>query len=352
MNKLVRIPSTTFMGFTLKIKIFVAIIFVLILFNILYNSFGVRMNSRDVQRISKELKKESFGVVKFQKIDINNMALGNALSVYYFNIIIATLNQDDFTANESEKDLLKHLPKFISFDDLRFYYNELIANNINIDVFTELYNTDNGNTTTGINWWESTEKTKETINFIMKPLINRIFDKALIASNVKKTVSMPVIHFRCADTPFSKHSAYHLQKYYYFKDALAMINTKTNKTYNSVILLSCSSHNSDENNKKTCGSYTDYLKQYIESINYKVDVNCSDEIEDFATIFYAPGVISTSSSFSFMSGFFGNGIFIGINQDEENHCMNCNDWLYKGYNLSHSFVSDYNNVDDVRKLLL
>ena len=52
----------------------------------------------------------------------------------------------------------------------------------------------------------------------MKDLIHKILDETLIKSNLKKQIDYPVIHFRCADTPFARHSKYHFQKYIMIKE--------------------------------------------------------------------------------------------------------------------------------------
>jgi len=288
----------------------------------------------------------------FELYNINSVNLGNALSVYYFNIILSTLKQEDFAVHDSDKDFLKYLPKKIKYNILAKYYTQLQDANITLELFTKLYDTD-GNSNTGINFWNMTDTTKEKIHFIMKPFIHKLFDDALQKSGLQESVNVPVIHFRCADTPFSKHPEYLFQKYSYFKDALNDINKKSNLSYDSVILLSCSSHNSSEQYKKACSKYTGYLSKYLKSIQYDVDVQCSSELADFSTMFYAPAVISTSSSYSFMAGFFGKGIFINTTQfnGDIEQCLDCGDWLYKGYNVKHELVNDYHDTENVYSLL-
>jgi hypothetical protein len=51
----------------------------------------------------------------------------------------------------------------------------------------------------------------------MKPLINKILDETFQKCGLKKDVYNPIIHFRCADTPFIKGNGYHLQYYSFFK---------------------------------------------------------------------------------------------------------------------------------------
>jgi 7-cyano-7-deazaguanine synthase in queuosine biosynthesis len=98
------------------------------------------------------------------------------------------------------------------------------------------------------------------------------------------------------------------------------------------------------------------LVNYLESLGYEVIEKCQSVNEDFATIFYAPGIISTISSFSFMAGYFSDGVFISsmynetgsmYNKKEDVHCNECGDWYLKGYSLKHSQVDDYHETEKV-----
>ncbi len=118
-----------------------------------------------------------------------------------------------------------------------------------------------------------------------------------------------------------------------------------------------SSHKSINKNKECCSFYVDQLKLYLESFNYKIIIECNDINTDFALMFYAPAVISNGSSMSFMSGFFGNGIFIseghfreidGKIEKNNNH----GDWLVEGYSILHKDVKNYYDKEEVLKLLL
>lgn len=166
-----------------------------------------------------------------------------------------------------------------------------------------------------------------------------------------KNVLYPVIHFRCADTPFIRHPRYHFQKYEFYKTALNKIKNDKNISYDKVILLSCTSHNSNDKNKTCCNTYSNSLSSYLKYINYNSIIECKTYVEDFATLFYAPAVISIGSSYSFMSGFFGNGIFISGGHleeiDDTHKCTSCDDWLLTNYDIKHKNIDDYYDTYNV-----
>jgi fructose-specific component phosphotransferase system IIB-like protein len=84
-------------------------------------------------------------------------------------------------------------------------------------------------------------------------------------------------------------------------------------------------------------------------------VQCGSNIEDFAKLFYAPLVISNGSSFAFMSGFFGKGVFVSTaHQSEMNPdviCENCKEWAIPNYNILHKDVEDYYDTGSTLSLL-
>jgi hypothetical protein len=201
--------------------------------------------------------------------------------------------------------------------------------------------------------WECINVKKEIFWKCMKPLINKLFNETFIKNNLVKNASNPIIHFRCADTPFATQYPYHFQKYKFFKDALDDIK-KTINTNNKVTLLYNNKHNSNDIKMKSCDIYVNELKKYLINIGYDVSIESTNPIDDFTLMFYAPAVISTFSSFSFMSGFFGMGKFISAGHIYENNnleCNNCGNWLYKGYDLLHKDVKDYYDTDTVIKQL-
>ena len=137
----------------------------------------------------------------------------------------------------------------------------------------------------------------------------------------------------------------------FFKEALNQISNKLNKIYDHVDIMSYNTHNSFKENMISCKKYADSLQDYLNEIGYNSNIICNSNIDDFATLFYAPAVISTSSSFSFMSGFFGHGILISTEHEERKKCDLCDDFILYGYNLKHEFVNDYYDTDNVISIL-
>jgi hypothetical protein len=198
-------------------------------------------------------------------------------------------------------------------------------------------------------YWQVINNRREKFWLIMKPLMNQIIDDTLKKSGLYKKVQYPVIHFRCSDIPFIKHMQYKLQKYTFYRDSLEEIKRKSGINYDTVILLTNTDHRSNIKNKEACKIYLNGIKNYIESIGYKVIIQSKSKEEDFATLFYAPAVISPGSSFSFMSGFFNNSIF--ISEGHMSICNNCGKWLVRGYSIEHKKVNNYYDTTDVIKLL-
>ena len=273
----------------------------------------------------------------------NKVDIGNFLSTYYRSLVLSILEQRDFTYIIPNKPFINKLPSNIPFrQDL---FMELSQLGITATEFKKTY-------PSGMSFWFVKDKLQQDIGYIMKPLLHSLLDTALSSENLHGSAN-PVIHFRCADTPFIRDKHYHFQKYSFFKDALE--NNRANK---SITLLSCSTHKADQQKQESCKSYTDHLQEYLQSIGYTATVQCNTPEQDFATIFYSPLVISTGSSFSFMSGFFGSGQFISTLHEEEYNkkefstCTDCDIWMYKGYNIPHSSVNDYHNIDQVKQLLM
>lgn len=265
----------------------------------------------------------------YENVSIN---IGNVLADYYYKYFISILKKEDFIY-ENKEQFINLFPKFLLFNEEIF--NNLNENNIKYE---------NYKNHESVAFWISNKKELQLIHNIMKPYINKIFNDTFIKNNLQKEVNYPVIHFRCADTPFSLHRQYYFQKYTFFKTAL---NNLSN--FDKIIILSCNTHYSNDKNKISCNKYVDLLKQAL--IDYNPIIECGTNVDDFISMFYAPAVISTQSSYSFMSGFFGNGIYIQPNFMESNkECDECES-MYKGYNIPHSIVNDYHNIDQVYSIL-
>ncbi|NDB84819.1 MAG: hypothetical protein EB127_19240 [Alphaproteobacteria bacterium] len=58
-------------------------------------------------------------------------------------------------------------------------------------------------------------------------------------------------------------------------------------------------------------------------------------------------VITTGSSFAFMSGFFGNGVYISADFHKDSKCSDCH-WMTAKYNINHEDVKSYYDIDEMR----
>jgi hypothetical protein len=288
------------------------------------------------------IKKTYNSIESIENISVN---IGNYLSVYFSKFAISIINKKDFVYEDSNEEFIKNLPKKI-----KYKYEEtraqLLKNNIDNDYF-ENVETDSAGT------WHMKDKKTEKLWNIMKPLIQNIMDDVFLKSNLVKHIDYPVIHFRCADTPFIKHKHYHFQKYKFYKDSLDYISSKTNKTYDTVIIVYSNTHNSSKNDREKCDIYANSMSEYLKTIGYKSIIQNESNLDDFATLYYAPAVISPGSSYSFMSGFFGKGLFVsgGHQSEGELEISGIGDWLFKGYNVMHSEIKDYQDTDGVIKIL-
>ena len=287
-----------------------------------------------------------FFIEKFNNINVN---IGNYLVLYFYQMGKTFLSGNDFYYVKKNVEFIKNLPSYVPLNIK--IYEELIENKFTV---AELVAEEKEIITVAM--WTIINKRREKFWLIMKPLINEILEFALTSSNLKKKVEYPVIHFRCSDTPFIKNGYYFFQKYKFFTDALSEIKKKNEIDYKKVILLSCNFHKSNDKNSDSCNIYAESLKEYLEKNGYETIVQCETNIEDFATIFYAPAIISTCSSFSFIAGFFSNGIFISeghynCNDDNSKKCIDCGDWLKYGYSVPHKDIKDYYDTYNVIEIL-
>jgi hypothetical protein len=271
--------------------------------------------------------------------------LGNYLSCYFFNMGQAFLNGKNFKTDIPYSNVFtNYLPTDVKFD--QSVQQKMISVGITNESIQEDLNQLGG-------WcwsaWIVMTKQMDTFWTIMKPTINRILKDAFQKANLEKTVDAPVIHYRCSDSPINKLEYYHFQKYDFFKDSLEKIQDKTKTKYNKVYVCYCNSHGAPIENQESCDKYFKYLIHYLESLGYEVVIKCQSVSDDFATMFYAPGLISTSSSFSFFAGYFSDGVFITSIYDEpkDRVCKDCADWSNSGYTLKHSEVDDYHDTDTV-----
>lgn len=259
-------------------------------------------------------------------------AIGNILSKYFYEMGLAWHKKEDYKCawiNDFVNDFYKALPSQVPYPT---------------GLEVPEYNSHTG--WEGVSAWTVDSEEGKLFWETMRPYVHKIIDEALIKSDLKIDQKVPVIHFRCSDVPFNRIGSYHLVKYQFYKDGL--------KGYKEVDLLSCHSHLSNEKNSNACKEYVRLLSEELSPM--KVNVKCGHYFEDFASMFYAPLVLSTGSSMSFMAGFFGHGKFLTAGhmfdgeKDNSPSCTICSH--PPSINLLHKEVEDYYDIPSVHKLLL
>jgi len=275
-----------------------------------------------------------------------NINIGNHLTNYFCNLGLCILEKKDFHMNmNSNINFIKYFPSNIPYD-FDNIHEELVKKGVKISdlkknrCFTLWFIYDD----TVMNFW-----------MCMKDLIHNMIDNALRKSDLYMEVKEPLIHFRCADAPFVKNIQYHFVKYEFYKNALEKIYEKSPSHNKKVVILSCNTHRSNDKMKDSCIKYTDYLVDYLKDNGYEPDLQCDTNLNDFARMFYAPGVISIGSSYSFLAGFFGSGNFISsehvMEHEKERKCTICDSWMLEG-RVKHKDIPDYYDYETVNEILL
>lgn len=311
----------------LKYKYFWVILFVFLLISVLFLSYSHTIP-------------ENFENIK---VDI-----GNFICVYFYNMSLAFIDGKDYYEDVPDQDFIKYLPKNVPLDkELR----QMLLDN----QFTKEELEKEGKLIGIAGTWVIRNNRRGLYWKVMKPFIHEKLENAFIQSGLKddainETKNAICIHFRCSDVPFVRYGGYFLQKYSYFKECLDQVS---HLNYKKIKLISCQFHNSSEENRTACDKYLSSLVEHLSSLGYTVEMQCKSNVEDFASLFYAPVVISTGGSYSFMSGFFGHGIFLSEGhglKDDETKCTDC-EWLKNGYSLKHEDVKDYYDTDNVISIL-
>jgi hypothetical protein len=279
----------------------------------------------------------------YENISVN---VGNELCSYFYKLGKCILEKKTFNIEPSKYKgvaFFEHLPTSLpyTYDSI---YNDLSTYDITNDNFSDKIGD------CEVCAWEIVNNHRHYFWKCLKPLIHTIMNDAFEKSELVKNVPYPIIHFRCADTPFIKQNGYNLQRYAFFKEALEKIQAEQFMDVNSIYLMSCSTHMSNKEQQQSCVKYSESLSDYLNSIGYKCKTICNSNIDDFAMLFYAPAVISTSSSYSFMGGFFSNGIFMS-SENSNGKCDSCSDWMLYGFNLQHEHVDNYVDYNSVIPLL-
>lgn len=275
--------------------------------------------------------------IQFKTIENYPHSVGNMLISYFYRLGLCIYNNENFIDNLKilRKSIFREIPDVIEYVN---YIN--LLDNINIEKVIC------GNPSPESSWL-TTNNDKYKFWKQMKPIVNQILNDVLVKNNLVKNIKYPVIHFRCSDVPYIKHPCYHFQRYSFFIDSLNELKYK-GINVEKVNLMYSFEHNGI--NKEESKKYLYSLINCLEENGFKIIIiDTQSNLDDFAILFNAPAVISTCSSFSFVSGFFGNGIFITEEHFRErilNSTCDAKEFK-KGYTLKHSDVIDYKDTEKV-----
>lgn len=175
--------------------------------------------------------------------------------------------------------------------------------------------------------------------------------RTLYQHNIKDPgVVVPVVHFRCSDSPFNKHRQYHLTKATTVKWMAEKIKERG---YSEVILLNCNQHHSQDRN--SCAKYAKYYSKIFNDQGISVNEQCNSLMSDFALMVYSPLLITlNSSSLSFVAGIAKDpkdyiSCNMGVEQAGGNYVLQSQaDWILSDEApLLHVQVPDYNDAQEV-----
>lgn len=170
----------------------------------------------------------------------------------------------------------------------------------------------------------------------------------------KKDVAYPVMHFRCSDVPFLKLGFYHLVKR---STVEWMANKIIDRGYDHVTVLNCDKHKKKDASY-ACQQYLQYYVGILVDKGISVDYQCDSILQDFASMFYSPLLVSINpSSFSFMAGIAKDpndyvACNMGVEYDGNYFFQTKTDWaIDANAPVLHAHVNDYNDVAEVFPLL-
>ena len=110
-----------------------------------------------------------------------------------------------------------------------------------------------------------------------------------------------VVHFRCSDVPFCKHSEYTLlpKEYYKFVSDEIM-----KRDIENIVIITCNTHLSHPLSYK-CSEYSSIIKSWLEDytgLDISIDNSCQSVKETYEIFLGSKMLISTGGSFSFITG--------------------------------------------------
>jgi len=275
-----------------------------------------------------------------------NCSMGNRLVEYFTHLGENFRQGKDFHfTNFENTPVLKKLPTFLPCD-------EIIRNELN--QYDE-YGTP-GDPYYYVSRWELMNDKCFYFWKTLKPLATRLMNDIFLNSKISFDVKHPVIHFRCSDVPFLRHPPYYFQRYAYFVDSLNYLKSQ-NIDVSKVYIMTNNKHgNGNVIQQKKARLYLYYLSTFLEKKGFPIEIVSTSDIEDFSILYNAPAVISTCSSFSFMGGFFGKGIFITeghYDETKDEKFSKCTaSCVKKGYSINHNLIQDYLKVNEVVSMLM
>lgn len=274
------------------------------------------------------------------KIKFYTPPLGNILSAffYYTNTNFADTDQIDTYKNHFNK---------MSKSDLKSFFLHLPWDEKKVQLHNYITRDDAT--------WSSLDSTgADKKNYLyywqtIRPIMREFYAEHLMPINV----TVPVVHFRCSDSPFNRNVQYHLTK----SSSVSWIADQIKQRgFKNIILLSCSSHHTMD--KKSCAKYTKEYAQLFSKQGLQVSVQCNSVLHDFSMMVNSPLLISlNASSYSFMAGVAKNpkdyiSCNMGIEINGKYHLQTQADWILDpNPPLLHSEVQDYSDTKTVTQKL-
>jgi len=195
-------------------------------------------------------------------------------------------------------------------------------------------------------WKEEKEPHYHNYHKLVHSVAPRILKKALEDAVFKTNVNHPVIHYRLGDVPFCRNSVHHLNRYSFFLWAL-----EKNTEDNTVIIVTSNKHRSKPKMKQASLSYLQDFIHFLKENGYHPIIQSKSIVEDFATMVFAPVLISGGSTYSFMAGMANNQTFVSslIGQEKGQFfdtIENC-DWMYPHLPILHRDIASYYDMETV-----
>lgn len=268
-----------------------------------------------------------------------NSGLGNKLCSYFYFL---NINPEPYLVAEHMHDI----DSTINNELLNFYKTwqwepkkKLINYKTEVRaVWHSLY--DDGSTKTDfLKFWQT-----------IRPQIKKFYYDNIEPIDIK----VPVVHFRCSDSPFNKHRQYHMTKASTIK---WMAETIKERGYKDIILLCCNQHFSQD--RDSCSKYIRFYSKIFNNAGINVTAQCNSILHDFAMMVYTPLLVSlNTSSLSFIAGVAKDpqdyiSCNMGLEKPNGEYILQTQaDWILS-YDkpLLHRNVVDYNNTRDVIKKL-